>query len=67
MPHCPRCKKGVATDLFVYPDGHKGFICKICIEGLKFQKMGKEERLAYLKNLEIDLEMKESGSRPVKK
>jgi transposase-like protein len=64
MPHCPRCKKGVATELFVYPDNHKGFICKGCLEGLKFSRMGKEERLAYLKNLETELEIKEAGTKP---
>ena len=38
MPHC-RCKKGMATEMHVYPDGHKGFVCKACKEALEFKSM----------------------------
>lgn len=67
MPKCPRCKDGRATEPFRYPDGKRHHICKKCLEGLKFQNMDKADRLAYLKNLETELEIKEAGTKPGKK
>ena len=52
MPHCPRCKRGVATEPFKYPDGHKGHVCKQCLEGLMYLGRNATERIAYLKGLE---------------
>ena len=66
MGHC-RCKKGVATEPHTYPDGHKGFVCKACKEALEFKSLDKAARLERLKQLEYELEMKESGAKPGKK
>jgi len=65
MARC-KCKKGVATEYVKFDDGHLGFICKACLERVRFEKMGKEERLAYLKKLEQELEFKESGKKSAK-
>jgi len=66
MPHC-RCKKGIATEFHTFPDGHKGFICKMCKEALEFKSLDKAARLQRLKDLEFELEMKEGGKKPSKK
>lgn len=65
MSRC-KCTRGVATEWVKFDDGHMGFVCKACLERVRFEKMGKEERLAYLKKLEAELEYKESGKKPTK-
>lgn len=29
MPHCNKHKSQMATEFVTYPDGHKGFVCKL--------------------------------------
>ena len=62
MPHCPICTKGAAK-IPVEVKGRRTHVCPNCAERLKFERMGKEERLAYLKQLDEELSFKESGKK----
>lgn len=72
MPHCNKHKSQMATEFVTYPDGHKGFVCKLCKEKLEFAAQPKEARLARLRALEVEIEDQEEkltarAKAPVKK